>query len=39
MEKKNKKISNQQIISIVCLAVIIICVINAFFWNMQALSM
>lgn len=31
MEKKNKKISNQQIISIVCLAVIIICVINAFF--------
>lgn len=31
MEKENKKISNQQIISIVCLAVIIICVINAFF--------
>lgn len=31
MEKKNQKISNQQIISIVCLAVIIICVINAFF--------
>lgn len=31
MEKKNKKISNQQIISIICLAVIIICVINAFF--------
>ena len=31
MEKKNNKISSQQIISIVCLAVIIICVINAFF--------